>query len=147
LLLIASLGATVFPLFLPTLPALLLEFADLLIEKTSGLLILPAAEIVMPAVRAASPPLGVRVLAGRTENAFWQRHRWIGAHCTLRAVDEDRRRTLLTLMYLAEGDSPTSCWDDRRAVDLLRRQSTAEELRELGMDEAMIRHVFEDANE
>ncbi|HEX7706168.1 MAG TPA: hypothetical protein VF701_06890 [Thermoanaerobaculia bacterium] len=62
-------------------------------------------------------------------------------------MDENRRRTLMALMYLAEGDSPAACWDDRRAMDLLRRQATAEELRELGMDEAMIRHVFEGSDE
>ena len=45
-------------------------------------------------------------------------------------------------MHLAEGDSPSACWDDRRAIELLRKEATAEELRELGMDERMIEHVF-----
>lgn len=57
-------------------------------------------------------------------------------------MDDNRRRTLLALMHLAEGDSPSACWDDRRAIELLRKEATAEELRELGMDERMIEHVF-----
>jgi len=57
-------------------------------------------------------------------------------------VEDNRRRTLLALMHLAEGDSPSACWDDRRAIELLRKEATAEELRELGMDERMIEHIF-----
>jgi hypothetical protein len=57
-------------------------------------------------------------------------------------LDEARRKTLLTLISLAEGSSPNDCWDDKRAEDLLRSQSTPEELRELGMSEKMIEHVF-----
>ena len=57
-------------------------------------------------------------------------------------MDDNRRRTLLALMHLAEGDSPSACWDDRRAIELLRTQATAEELRELGMDAQMIEHIF-----
>ena len=57
-------------------------------------------------------------------------------------LDEARRKTLLTLIELAEGHSPNDCWDDRRAEDLLRSQSTPEELRELGMSEKMIEHIF-----
>ena len=57
-------------------------------------------------------------------------------------MDDNRRRTLLALMHLAEGDSPSACWDDRRAIELLRKEATAEELRELGMDERMIEHIF-----
>jgi hypothetical protein len=56
--------------------------------------------------------------------------------------DEARRRTLLALITLAEGHSPSDCWDDQRAEELLRSQSTPEELRELGMNEQMIEHVF-----
>jgi 6-pyruvoyltetrahydropterin/6-carboxytetrahydropterin synthase len=67
----------------------------------------------------------------------------IGAHCTLRAVPEDsRRRTLETLIALAEGSSPNDCWDDSRAEDLLRSQSNAEEVRSLGMSEQMIDRIF-----
>jgi hypothetical protein len=57
-------------------------------------------------------------------------------------LDEARRKTLLTLIELAQGSSPNDCWDDSRAEDLLRSQSTPEELRELGMSEKMIEHVF-----
>jgi hypothetical protein len=56
--------------------------------------------------------------------------------------DEARRRTLLALIALAEGHSPNDCWDDQRAEDLLRSQSTPQELRELGMNEKMVEHVF-----
>jgi hypothetical protein len=57
-------------------------------------------------------------------------------------VDESRRRTLLALLHLAGESSPTACWDDRRAMELLRRDATAEELRELGVEEGMIAHIF-----
>lgn len=68
------------------------------------------------------------------------------AHCTLPAVeprnDDERRKTLLTLIELAGGSSPSNCWDDGRAEDLLRSQSTPDELRELGMSKEMIARVF-----
>jgi hypothetical protein len=57
-------------------------------------------------------------------------------------VDEDRRRTLRALIDLAEENAPSACWDDQRAVELLRAQSTPDELRELGMTERMIEYVF-----
>lgn len=57
-------------------------------------------------------------------------------------MDENRRRTLLALIHLAEENSPNACWDDRRAMELLRRDATREELRELGVDEGMIEHIF-----
>jgi hypothetical protein len=57
-------------------------------------------------------------------------------------TDERRRATLLTLIELAQGSSPQDCWDDQRAEDLLRSQSTPEELRELGMSEQMIERIF-----
>ena len=74
----------------------------------------------------------------------------IGAHCTLRAVPashdaDERRKTLLALIDLAGGFSPSDCWDDQRAMDLLRSQSTAEELRELGASDSIIEHIFGDA--
>jgi 6-pyruvoyltetrahydropterin/6-carboxytetrahydropterin synthase len=56
--------------------------------------------------------------------------------------DTARRKTLQTLIELAQGSSPADCWDDRRAEDLLRSQSTADEVRELGMSEEMISRVF-----
>jgi hypothetical protein len=60
--------------------------------------------------------------------------------------DDARRNTLLTLMALAEGHNPAACWDDRRAEDLLRSQSTPEELRQLGMSEVMIQHIFSESH-
>jgi hypothetical protein len=57
-------------------------------------------------------------------------------------VDESRRRTLLTLIELATENSPSACWDDRRATEILRRDSNPEELRELGVEERMIEFVF-----
>lgn len=59
-------------------------------------------------------------------------------------VDESRRRTLLTLVELATGNSPSACWDDRRATEILRREATPEELRELGVEDRMIDFVFTD---
>jgi 6-pyruvoyltetrahydropterin/6-carboxytetrahydropterin synthase len=56
--------------------------------------------------------------------------------------DDARRKTLQTLIELAEGSSPAACWDDARAEDLLRSQSTAEEARELGMSEEMVARVW-----
>ncbi len=60
-----------------------------------------------------------------------------------RSVTEDRRKTLQTLIELAGDSTPTACWDDQRAMDLLRSQSTAEELRELGASERLIEQIFE----
>jgi 6-pyruvoyltetrahydropterin/6-carboxytetrahydropterin synthase len=67
-----------------------------------------------------------------------------GAHCTLRAVaaTDDRIETLRTLIELAEGSSPSACWDDQRAEDLLRSQTNAEEARSLGMSEALVSRIF-----
>lgn len=124
------------------LPRTLLELAQLLVHVPRGLAVLPQAELVMPAVRAALPSLGIGLLAGGTKDTFRERHREIGAHCTLRAVDESRRRTLLALIELAGENSPSACWDDQRAIELLRRQATPAELRELGVDERLIAHVF-----
>ena len=45
-------------------------------------------------------------------------------------------------MHLAEEDSPSACWDDRRAVELLRKQASREELIELGMDARLLEYVF-----
>ena len=56
--------------------------------------------------------------------------------------DAARRKTLQTLIELAQGSSPADCWDDRRAEDLLRSQSTPDEVRELGMSEEMINRVW-----
>ena len=61
-------------------------------------------------------------------------------------MDENRRRTLLALIDLASDFSPNACWDDARAVELLRRESTAEELRELGAEEGIIEFVFPESH-
>jgi hypothetical protein len=63
-----------------------------------------------------------------------------------RSLDEERRRTLLTLVDLAGENSPTACWDDERAVALLRKETSAQELREAGADERMIAFVFPEAS-
>ena len=55
---------------------------------------------------------------------------------------DDRRKTLQTLIALAEGSNASDCWDDARAEALLRSQSNPKELRELGMSEVMIERVF-----
>ncbi len=58
-----------------------------------------------------------------------------------KAADE-RSETLRALIQLAEGSSPASCWDDQRAEDLLRSQSTAEELTSLGASSATVDRIF-----
>ena len=60
-------------------------------------------------------------------------------------MDENRRKTLQTLLALAEDSSPSSCWDDQRAESLLRSQSSPEELRGLGASEQTIEHIFSSA--
>ena len=60
--------------------------------------------------------------------------------------DDARRETLRHLIDLAEGSNPGDCWDDVRAEELLRRQSNASEMRELGMSERLIERVFGDAD-
>jgi hypothetical protein len=62
-------------------------------------------------------------------------------------VDESRRKTLLTLVELATENSPSACWDDVRAAEMLRREATPEELRELGVEERMIEFVFTERRE
>ncbi|HEX9982538.1 MAG TPA: hypothetical protein VGF69_04680 [Thermoanaerobaculia bacterium] len=57
-------------------------------------------------------------------------------------MDDNRRRTLLALVDLAEENNPSSCWDDNRAIGLLRSQASADELRELGVNERLIEYVF-----
>ncbi|MDP9193695.1 MAG: hypothetical protein M3P06_18525 [Acidobacteriota bacterium] len=57
-------------------------------------------------------------------------------------MDESRRKTLLALIDLATENSPAACFDDRRAAEILRRETTPDELRDLGVDERMIEFVF-----
>jgi 6-pyruvoyltetrahydropterin/6-carboxytetrahydropterin synthase len=61
-------------------------------------------------------------------------------------ADDARRKTLQTLIELAESSNPAACWDDSRAEDLLRSQSNAKEVRELGMSEQMVGRVFGEAD-
>lgn len=53
-----------------------------------------------------------------------------------------REKTLRTLIDLAGSSNPADCWGDGRAEELLRSQSTPEELRALGADEPTIEHLF-----
>jgi len=57
-------------------------------------------------------------------------------------VDEERRRTLQTLVELAEGWDAVGCWDPERATELLRKQSSPDELREIGVSEEVIRRIW-----
>lgn len=63
------------------------------------------------------------------------------------SMDEDRRRTLLELIELADDSTPGACWDDAAATRLLRSNATAEELRELGASEGLIEHVYAETRE
>ncbi len=69
-----------------------------------------------------------------------------GAHCTLRTVpqklDSERLKTLETLLALAADSNPGACYDDQRAEELLRSQSSPEELRAAGASEQTIEHIF-----
>lgn len=58
------------------------------------------------------------------------------------ADDDERRKTLKTLLDLAGGSSPADCWDDGRAESLLRSQSTPDELRALGASDSAIEQIF-----
>jgi hypothetical protein len=134
----------------------LLPFPKLLGHVAARLRFRLLLERIVATVGTALPSLRVGLLARVAENAFGQRHvRKVpeglsrrspaeAAHCTLPAMDgaEERRRTLLALIGLAEGHSPSDCWDDQRAMALLRSQSSPGELRQLGVEEAMIEHIF-----
>ncbi|HEX2833645.1 MAG TPA: hypothetical protein VHW00_11550 [Thermoanaerobaculia bacterium] len=145
-LLLAAFVALLLPFLFATaarrLAGALFELAQLLVHEAALLVLVLEARLVVTAIRTAFPTFGIGLLAGSAENTFGQWHQRIGAHCTLRVVDENRRRTLLALVHLAEGDSPSACWDDARAVELLRSQTTPDELRELDADERLIEHVF-----
>ena len=121
----------------------LLPLAQFLLHEAALLRLGTRADLVVSAVGTTFPAFGVRFLALRAEDALRERHFEIGAHCTLRAMADDaRRKTLQTLIELAESSNPADCWDDSRAEDLLRSQSSAAEVRELGMSEQMIERIF-----
>ena len=54
----------------------------------------------------------------------------------------DRRETLRLLVQLAQTSDPRACWDQERAEQLLRNQSSPSELRELGIDESIIGRIW-----
>lgn len=53
-------------------------------------------------------------------------------------MDEKRRKTLEALLEIAAEDDPRTCWDPSRAMELLRNQSSLEELREAGAGEEIL---------
>lgn len=57
-------------------------------------------------------------------------------------VDDERRKTLLTLVELAEGWDAAGCWDPERAITLLRGQSSAEELRSIGISDEIVSRIW-----
>jgi hypothetical protein len=133
------------PLFLALfLPRPLLELLHLPLHELALLGVLPGPQFVVAAVGAALPPFRIAFFARGANDGFRQRHRKSARIVHFRAVptDDRRRATLRTLIELAEGSSPQDCWDDQRAEELLRSQSTPEELRELGMSEQMIERIF-----
>jgi len=134
-------------LFAARLAGALFELAHLPFHEPPRLLIEPRLQLVMPAVRAPLPSLGIGLLAAGTEDGLRERHLESARIVHFGAVDESRRKTLHALMQLATENSPNACFDDRRAAGILRRETTAEELREMGMDEKMIAFVFEEEND
>ena len=57
-------------------------------------------------------------------------------------MDEDRRKTLTTLIELAEGFDAVGCWDPERAVSILRNESSPEELAQLGVGPDLISQLW-----
>lgn len=53
-----------------------------------------------------------------------------------------RRQTLEILLELATDEDPDACWDDSRARNLLRSQSSPDELREIGVEETLISRLW-----
>lgn len=130
--------------FAPLLAGPLLELLHLALHELPRLRFLLRAHFVVAAVGTALPTFGIGLLASRADYAFGQRHRNRRALYTSGPMqtDDRRRATLRTLIELAEGSNPQDCWDDQRAEDLLRSQSSPDELRELGMSEQMIARIF-----
>jgi 6-pyruvoyltetrahydropterin/6-carboxytetrahydropterin synthase len=123
----------------------LLELLQLLLHVPANRSVLPRPHLIETAVGTALPAFGIGLLASCAKNAFRQGHRRAGALYTSAVEPSDdtaRRKTLQTLIELAERSNPADCWDDRRAEDLLRSQSTPDEVRELGMNDEMISRVW-----
>lgn len=122
------------------------ELLDLLLHEPPRLGVPFLERGVEAAVGAPAPPFRVCFPATGAEDTFGKRHRESGRIVHFDSVsppvDDERRKTLQTLLDLARGSSPSDCWDDQRAEDLLRSQSTPEELRSVGATETMIEHVF-----
>ncbi len=58
-------------------------------------------------------------------------------------TDRQRRKaTLRSLIDLARGSDPVACWDPERALQLLRGQSSIEELQSFGFEAEVIEMVF-----
>lgn len=131
---------------LPLLRHLLLELLDLTRHVFARRGVQFGSNLVVATVRTAPPTFGIGAFAGGAEDALRERHVEPVAHCTLPPVarndPEERLKTLRTLIELAEGSSPVDCWDDRRAEDLLRSQTTPAEARSLGMSEGLVERVF-----
>jgi 6-pyruvoyltetrahydropterin/6-carboxytetrahydropterin synthase len=128
-----------------SLTSALLELLKLALHVFANRTILPRPHLVETAVGTALPAFGIGLLAGCAKDAFRQGHRRAGALYTSAMEPTDdtaRRKTLQRLIELARGSCPADCWDDGRAEDLLRSQSTPDEVRELGMSEEMIARVF-----
>ena len=134
--------ATLRPLAFRLAAGALLELAHLSLHVFACLRVLLRAELVMSAIRAALPSLGIGFAAGAAEDTFRERHRETARIVHSAFMPLDRRETLKTLIGLAEESSPTSCFDDQRAIELLRSQATPEELRELGASEQLLDLVF-----
>lgn len=62
---------------------------------------------------------------------------------TPRVVDS-REETLRFLVEIASSSDTSSCFNDDRAAALLRSESTEEELRGLGVDEALIEWIWQE---
>jgi len=142
LLLLVRLLTRALLVLLPRLAGALLELADLSVHEFTSLAVLTGPELVVAAIGAAFPTFRIALFARAADDAFWEGHRESARIVHFDAVTDDRRKTLRALIELAEDSSPSSCWDDVRAMELLRAQSTAEELRELGASEGLIEHVF-----
>ncbi len=57
-------------------------------------------------------------------------------------MDSERRKTLEALIDMVDADDLSACWDSDHAESLLRSQSSAEELREIGADGELIERLW-----
>ncbi|HSN69343.1 MAG TPA: hypothetical protein VLV48_08870 [Thermoanaerobaculia bacterium] len=70
-----------------------------------------------------------------------------GPYSSPTIMDQERKKTLETLLELAQGDDPSGCWDPSRALALLRTQTTPGELEEMGAEAALIEELWPDRGE